>query len=99
MHLNEPDSRRMEKIHLHAMKQLLIWDTTYINRDNTNDTIYQEINKKLKETTDKEIKSRNKRNKKAKQLKNRDSIFTILYKDQAKKNRNNNKQQKNKYTR
>ncbi len=49
MQLNEPDLKRIEKFHLHAMRKLLNWDTTYINRDNTNENIYLEIKKKIRE--------------------------------------------------
>ena len=51
------------------MRKLLNWDTTFINRENTNDKIYTEINRKLKETTDQDNRQRKERNKKAKKIK------------------------------
>ena len=49
MQLNEPELKRLEKIHLQAMRKILKWDTTYINRENTNAKIYEEVNKRIKE--------------------------------------------------
>ena len=37
----------MERFHLQAMRKLVRWDTTFINRDNTNEKIYEEINGRL----------------------------------------------------
>ena len=71
MQLNIPDLRRMEKFHLQAMRKILKWDTTFINRDNTNIKIFQEVNLRIDNTT-KEIntirKQQNKKPKKAKKI-------------------------------
>ena len=69
----------MEKNHLQAMRKLLNWDTTFINRENTNEKIYQEINKRITETTKENNKTRKDQNKKAKQVK-KVSSFTEFYK-------------------
>ena len=41
MQLNEPEQKKMEKIHLQGLRKILKWDTTYINRENTNEKIYR----------------------------------------------------------
>ena len=48
------------------MRKLLNWDTTYINRDNTNENIYLEINKKIREATAKTNQTRKEEKKKRK---------------------------------
>ena len=55
LQLNEPQIKRLEKIHLQTMRKILIWDSTYINRNNTNKKIYEEVNKRPKEETKDEI--------------------------------------------
>ena len=50
MQLNDPDLKKMEKIHLQSLRKLLNWDTTFINRDNTNENIYQEVNERISNT-------------------------------------------------
>ena len=37
MQLNEPDLKRIENFHFEAMRKLLNWDTTFINRENANE--------------------------------------------------------------
>ena len=88
MQLNEPDLKRMEQFHLQAMRKLLNWDTTYINRENTNEKRYQETNLKIKDTTEKSNKRRKEQSKKAKQF-NYHNVFRILQNNEAKKNREN----------
>ena len=78
MQLNDPDLKRMEKFHLQAMRKLLNWDTTFINRENKNEKIYQEVNKKIKDTTKEINKTRKDQNKKAKKPKQIVS-FTEFY--------------------
>ena len=79
MQLNEPDLKKMEKFHLQAMRKLLNWDTTFINRENKNEKIYQEINKRVADTTKENNKTRKDQNKKPKKLK-KIVTFTEFYK-------------------
>lgn len=37
----------MEKIHLQGLRKILKWDTTFINRENTNEKIYTEVNNQI----------------------------------------------------
>ena len=64
LQLNEPELKKLEKNHLQAMRKILKWDTTYINRDNTNKRIYQEINKLLTEENHKENNNKKSKHKK-----------------------------------
>ena len=49
LQLNEPEQKRLEKLHLQAMRKILKWDTTFINRENKNTKIYEEVNRLIKE--------------------------------------------------
>ena len=44
-----PVLKRAETLQLKILRKILRLDTTYINRDNTNEKVYEEANKKLKE--------------------------------------------------
>ena len=67
MQLNEPDLKRIRKIHSQAMRKLLNWDTTYLNKENTNKTYTKKstVRSRIpqKKTTEKETnKTRKPRN-------------------------------------
>ena len=47
LQLNAPELKKLELFHLQAMRKLLNWDTTFINRENTNDKIYEEIGARI----------------------------------------------------
>ena len=69
LQLNEPDLKRMEEFHLQAMRRILQWDTTFINRENTNAKIYTEVNKRIQETTTNTNLTRKAQGKKTKKVK------------------------------
>ena len=52
MQLNEPEFKKVEKFHLQGVRKILKWDTTYINRENTNEKIYAEVNNQIIEQLD-----------------------------------------------
>ena len=79
MQLNEPELKKMEKFHLQGLRKILKWDTTYINRENTNEKIYEEINKQLSEQTNKINEERKKEGKKKKKA-NKVIKFSEFYK-------------------
>ena len=69
MQLNEPDQKRMEKFHLQALRKILNWDTTFIDRDKTNAKIYQEVNEKISNTMKEYNKTRKEQKKPKKRIK------------------------------
>ena len=92
LQLNEPQIKRLEKIHLQAMRKILKWDSTYINRNNTNKKIYDEVHKRLKEEkknkiiyTFAEIHKREKLKKiKKLTIRSREEIHEIIFQENLK---------------
>ena len=66
------------------MRKLLNWDTTYINRENTNAKIQEEVNKRIKETTEKNNRTRTEQNNIAKHIKTI-TTFAEFYKQMKQK--------------
>ena len=69
MQLNEPELKKMEKFHLQGLRKILKWDTTYINRENTNEKIYAEVNKQITEQLEELNNTRRKEGKTKKKAK------------------------------
>ena len=69
MQLNTAELRRMETFHLKAMRKLIRWDTTFVNRANTNEKVYLEVNRVLLESNEEVNKQRKLQNKKTKKTK------------------------------
>ena len=69
LHLGEPEIKRLEKIHLQALRKILRWDTTYINRENTNKKIYEEVNENIAKTMKEINKVRREQKKPKKKIK------------------------------
>ena len=69
MQLNAAEIRRMETFHFKAMRKLIRWDTTFVNRANTNEKVNQEVNKVMMESNEEENRQRKLQNKKTKKIK------------------------------
>ena len=57
-HINDSVIKKLEVFQLKALRKVLRLKTTYIDRSNTNSSIYETANRKLSEITNKKIKAK-----------------------------------------